>query len=613
MKKIKEPKKKPPYSILSNLRFTFSNLWKWDKSAIIVSFLRIPSNVFLPLLGTFMAKYVVDVITNNGSMTRLLLYILIFSLAMIALQIINNVISSKLEWKSYFNRIRYMTLINEKFTDADYEVIEDPNNNNKYSKAFSALDGGTEEVIETFVRTLTNFFGIISYGIIIFNLNPLLIVLLMLLTFGNFLTYTPMDKWHYNNREKWVKTNRKLYYLQSSACDFSSAKDIKLYNLSAWFKTLLNSLLAERMKWEKKWNLINFSADSIWVALTFVRDVVSYGYLIYRMLATGMPVSDFILYFAAIGAFSGYWLDFMWNFIVVNRVSLSICDIREFLNLPDKSNRGKGIDLPTETSEIEFRNVSFKYPKADDYTIKNQSFKIAKGEKIAIVGLNGAGKTTLIKLMCGLYQPTEGEILVNGKNIQEYNRDEYLSMFSAVFQDIHEMPVPISQNITSQELDEIDYDKLEKVIKQSGFEDKINSLPKGVNTYLFKSYHDEAIDLSGGEMQKLALARALYKDGKIIILDEPTAALDPIAESKMYMQYNDFTAGRTSVYISHRLSSTRFCDRILFLEDGKVIETGSHDELMVKGGKYAEMFDIQSHYYKENLDIEGDAENVIVE
>lgn len=217
------------------------------------------------------------------------------------------------------------------------------------------------------------------------------------------------------------------------------------------------------------------------------------------------------------------------------------------------------------------------------------------------MGVNGAGKTTLVKLICGLYTPTRGEIYVNGKKPSEYNRDEYYTLFSTVFQDIYLVPMSIEKNISMNIKENIDDEKMELVLNMSGLMEKVKSLPKGKETLLLKSIYEDAIDLSGGEMQKLMLARALYKDGPIIILDEPTAALDPIAENEIYRQYNELTKEKTSIFISHRLSSTRFCDRIIFIEDGTIIEEGNHNSLMGEDGKYKEMYDKQSHYYKEDL------------
>lgn len=234
----------------------------------------------------------------------------------------------------------------------------------------------------------------------------------------------------------------------------------------------------------------------------------------------------------------------------------------------------------------------------DKYTLKNINLKINKGERLAIVGINGAGKTTLVKLLCGFYSPSSGVIKVNGKPITDYNIEEYFTLFSAVFQDMYLLPVPISEFVASSDND-IDCEKVKKSLSLVGLDTKITSLPNGIHSRLMKGIFDDSIDLSGGEKQKLMLARALYKEAAVIVLDEPTAALDPIAENELYMKYSALTSGKTSIYISHRLASTRFCDKIVLIENGEIMEVGSHDELIKQGGQYAYMFDLQSHYYKE--------------
>jgi ABC-type multidrug transport system fused ATPase/permease subunit len=320
-----------------------------------------------------------------------------------------------------------------------------------------------------------------------------------------------------------------------------------------------------------------------------------------------ITLGDFTFYFGAIGGFSRWVGDIVNSFNSIISQSLAVGYVREYMDIKDVYNHGKGCDLPEQSDlplEIEFRNVSYKYPKAEDYTIKNVSLKIAKGEKLAVVGENGAGKTTLVKLLCGYYYPTEGEIFVNGKSLPEYNLEEYYTMFAAVFQDIGLLPISIEEFVASRNADsgEIDGAKVGKVLEQSELSDKIASLSNGVKTLLMKSVFDDAIDLSGGEKQKLMLARALYKNAPCIVLDEPTAALDPIAESNLYVKYNELTKDKTLFYISHRLASTRFCDRIIYIENGGIAEQGTHDELIKADGKYAHMFGLQSHYYRETAE-----------
>lgn len=236
---------------------------------------------------------------------------------------------------------------------------------------------------------------------------------------------------------------------------------------------------------------------------------------------------------------------------------------------------------------------------------KNLSLKIKAGQKLAIVGVNGAGKTTFIKLLCRLYEPTEGEILLNGVNVKEFNKEEYYKLFSAVFQDIKVMAFSVAENVALKEIDNIDRDRVKDSLGRADLSEKINALEKNIDTNLLKIFDENGIELSGGQNQKLALARALYKDGDIIVLDEPTAALDAIAEYKTYLKFNELIGDKTAIYVSHRLASTRFCDVIAFFENGKIKEYGTHEELLEKNGLYKEMFQVQAQYYREDSVVEG--------
>lgn len=342
------------------------------------------------------------------------------------------------------------------------------------------------------------------------------------------------------------------------------------------------------------------------VVLTTARNAVAYGYLLHMVVSGDLSASMFLLYFSAVGGFTSWITTILNSVIQLQRKSEKLCRVRNHLEWNEPFRFEEAPDVPRrkdERYELRLENVTYRYPGSDKNTIDHINLTIHPGEKIAIVGLNGAGKTTLVKLMCGLLEPCEGKVLLNGEDIRQYNRRDYYRLFTAVFQEMSLFQESIAANI-AQSITEIDREKVLSCVQRAGFADTIQHLPKSIDTNLGKLAHDDAVELSGGQTQRLMLARALYKNAPILLLDEPTAALDPIAENDMYLRYHEITQGRTAIYISHRLASTRFCDRILFLAQGKIAEEGTHEQLMQGNGEYAKLFEVQSRYYRE-----GGAEN----
>lgn len=600
-------KEKSKYGMLSNIAYALRNIWKWDKAFYLFFIPSIPLAVFLPLAATYFPKILIDSVESQQSIQKVIAIIGIYFAGLLIINLFNSLCGSRLHMRQYNISLRYQHAISEKHMRTDYENVDNPKAITKYQHAMNDACSGQcapEFIWQSLLGLFTSLLGIFTYGSVIATISPWILLLLFL---SAFITYL-VSRWQRNyiekNKDNWVNIDRKIGYLQSFSQKFDHAKDIRIYGMLGWLTDMLAGFQKERFVWTKKVSAQGLGGTCINALLALIRNGAAYAILIFMVFNNEIGAGDFVFYFGAITGFS-VWLTGIGDKVNdITHKSIKIGYYREYFEIEEKYNHNEGCPLPTEQElpvDIEFNNVSFKYPSADGekYALKNVNLKIGKGENLAIVGANGAGKTTLVKLMCGFYYPSEGEIKLNGRTIAEYNIEDYYSLFSAVFQDIYLLPVTIAEFVSSSEKD-INRDRVMDVIHQAGLADKISSLPNGIDSRLMKGVFDDSIEMSGGEKQKLMLARALYKNAPIIVLDEPTAALDPIAENELYLKYNDLTANKTSVYISHRLASTRFCDRIVYLENGEIVECGTHDELIKLCGKYAHMFELQSYYYKED-------------
>ena len=446
---------------------------------------------------------------------------------------------------------------------------------------------------------LKNIGGFIIYLFIISGLDPILMLVVVATCFVSFFVSRSISTWMYTHRDEEEKYYSQKVYIRSKAESPVIAKDIRIFGLQNWLKDLLekvhNVYLDFRFKVSARWMI----GDLVDVVLTMARNSIAYIYLIQMVLTNEINVAEFVLYFAAISSFTTWVSGILQNVSRLHKDSLDINKVRAFLEYPEPFVFENGKSIPqADVYEIKLQGVSYRYPGAEKDTIHNMDLVIHPGEKLAVVGLNGAGKTTLVKLICGLIDPTDGQILLNGTDIRIFNRKEYYRLFSAVFQEFSILDVTVSECIT-QSVEKTDEAKMKWCIEQAGLEEFIADLPNGLQTHVGRDVFSDGVLFSGGQTQRLMLARALYKNGSVLILDEPTAALDPLAENDIYMKYNEMTAGKTSVFISHRLASTRFCDRILFLQDGIIAEEGTHEDLLALGGEYAKLFEVQSRYYQE--------------
>ncbi len=592
---------KQKYSLFSNLRYIGTAVNKIDRSFLPFLFLLTGTSAVIEPMWSFFNRDMVNFVLSEGERERLFFRMVLMILCIVCVMIFNSLANNKI-WRKQYRKIVYnfhMMLVRKTF-DTDYENLERPETKDKYEKA-NMGSGNFDLLYQRAADLIGRIFTMLSWGAILCTLSPWLILIIFVPTFFYYEAIKYKIKWFNRNQEKWIPMERKINYVRRASRNFANAKDVRLYNMESWFLKKMKDFAEERLWWYKKQGTLEFKNGFVMLAVVAVRDILSYGFIVFNVVGGKLTAGDFMLYFSSVSAIANSFYRFLDDMANMEWLNVIFSQFREFMDIPDKSNRGKGKPLPEDKFDIRFENVSYSFGGSDEPTLKNLNFTIKTGEKIAVVGNNGAGKTTLVKLICGIYRPTEGEIYVNGTPIREYNRDEYYTLIAAVFQDIRFMPSTIAENIAMS--DRYEREDIDFVLSRSGLKEKTDLLPDGADTYLLRSVHDSAIDLSGGEAQKLALARALYKQrrfgSKILLLDEPTSALDPIAEQNMYLEYSKFTENKTSVFISHRLASTQFCDRIFYLKNGEITETGSHRELLEKGGEYAEMFNLQSQYYRD--------------
>lgn len=413
-----------------------------------------------------------------------------------------------------------------------------------------------------------------------------------------------INAWGYRHREEESSYQKKIHYIAQKTESIQLAKDIRIFGLGPWLSDIYERTLRLYDAFINRRERIYTGACAVDALLSLARNGIAYAYLIRLTLAEGLPASQFLLYFSAFTGFSTWVTGILQECSTLHKESLDLSTIQEYLHLPEPFRFSDGAPIPpADQYELRLDHVTFRYPGTKKPILQDLSLTIRPGEKVAVVGLNGAGKTTLVKLLCGFYDPDEGRVLLNGQDIRQFDRRAYYQLFSTVFQESSELDITVAQTV-AQRVDGIDMDKVKACVAKAGLAEKIASLPQGYDTHLGKQVYLDGVELSGGQTQRLMLARALYKDGAFLVLDEPTAALDPIAESDIYQRYNEMTAGKSSVFISHRLASTRFCDRILFIQDGGIAEEGTHEELLQKGGAYAKLFNVQARYYQEGRDLD---------
>ena len=593
----------------------FDNMWFYTKiwaKTFPIGLAIIPFFVALSILSIYeqinIPRVLVEVIEMQGDVRNLLYALALPALLLIASKTINGVLNSCIMTLGSRPMIYlYSVPINEKLFRIHYQMLTSPKVQSKLVKAKNIAFSGDGPGIHFFGVTVSNLL-IATIGAVIFTssivyVDFILLVVILLSGFVNLFYGFYVGKYVDRSMKERSDDEKKESYIMRVLENRMFAKDIRLYNMRDWLYGKFRYYHKRYSKFLLGETRIRVSATLLNAALVLVRDLIAYGYLIFMLFNGNIRVSEFVFLLGVVFQFSK-WMD-----LVVEQINSLITfstmmnQIREFLDIEDEVGEmqyGKCLEQDVQICpSITFQNVGFRYPEGSEWIFRNFNLNIRGGERLALVGINGAGKTTLMLMLMGLLHPTEGDILVDGKSYREFQPSEYYKLFSPLFQDIILFPESIIDNITGGV--DVDKTKLEHILKQSGMDNIIEKFSEGGDTFLVKNSQDKAVDLSGGQNQRLLLARALLKNAKINILDEPTAALDPLAESRIYEEYSNMTKDKTSIFISHRLASTRFCDRIILLEYGKIIEDGNHEELMNMRGRYHEMYEVQSKYYQDDL------------
>ena len=595
-------REKPKYSIRQNVCFMVRTAWKKRRRVLILCIVIAAIQVALNLVQLYVTPEILTKVEHGAPVWELLKTIGFFTAALFFLQGAAAYCDAIRMPAEIDVRCAIVRMISRKSSETSYPNVHNPKIlklENQAQRATSGNDDAAEHIWRTLTELLANLGGFAVYLLLLSRLNLFLILLVILTATADFFVSHYIGEWEYRHREERENYDKELYYFLDQPRQVRLAKEIRVFGLAPWLRELRDKSMKALSAFITRREKTYLRANAADVALTLLRNGIAYAYLIRQTLAQDWSASTFLLYLTAVSGAATWVTGILTQCNQLHKESIDLSKIQEYLNIPEPFSFEGGAQPPAANGyELRLENVSFRYPDTKKDILKQMNLTIHPGEKLAVVGLNGAGKTTMVMLLCGFYDPTEGRVLLNGQDIREFDRRQYYDLFSAVFQGFSILDTTIAECV-AQTAENIDTEKVNRCLAKAGLTETVSKFPHGVNTHFGRDVYLDGVQLSGGQTQRLMLARALYKDGPILILDEPTAALDPIAENDIYQKYSDMTAGKTSVFISHRLASTRFCDRILFIADGGIAEEGTHQELMAKGGAYAELFAVQSRYYQE--------------
>lgn len=586
--------------MIKGLLFFIRFSWTHEKRYLLCRVLNQLVLSMIPIVSVVMPRFVINELMGGQRPAYLVLYVSI----LVGYTFAASALSTWLGWTGFNYRIKlgqdFSAFLHEKTIHADYADIESSHYLHMKEQAEKFLFGnwkGFSYVLDMSIEIIGKAFTFVGVIAVVASLNPLIVAIFTGLVGISAYVESRVQRKQADMQLALTLTERRTVYYSQIIEDFTYGKELRLNKAGDWL------LAREREHWNKGYNTYKKSnalgiRSGVFNSFTgFAQQVVSYSYLISQFLAGQITIGDFSMYVGGVAAFSSAMRGLMQNIIEVSEYRKYYDAIEEYLNIPAKMRDNAHLPLPEGPHSIEFRNVSFSYPGQEGHALRNINITLHPGQKLSIVGENGAGKTTFVKLLCRIYDPTEGGIFLNGVNIRDIDYDQYMELFGAVFQDFKLYALSLKDNVALAHSDNASDGDVEDALRRAGFGEKLDSLPKGIHTLVYRNFDGEGFEPSGGEGQKIALARALYKDAPVMILDEPTAALDPRAEYEMYQDFNALTAGKTAIYISHRLSSARFCDTIAVFCGGCIAEQGAHDVLLKRNGLYSELWNMQSMYY----------------
>ena len=598
------------FSPASNLVYALKGLRRNNGAVgLVVCLADVPLGVIVPFLGAALPAFVVSLLTSEANPVFTLGLLVLYVAAFQALQVLKAWSKNRREWELMHYRMFEAPAYQRAVCSADYQYIDSDVARKKSQAGLRTFFYGNELGIEQMLRGaldgMTGLLGAVAYGCVIAAASPALLVLLVAVSVVVVAAQVHASNMQINNLDAMVSSANAIDYLDAQTADPANGKDIRLYRMARWFLRAYDEAKAHTLATRKNLYGAYERAGFLAAGLGFVRDVAVYALLTWQLFAGQVDLAAFLLYVGMVAGFGSWMSSGVLGFSHFLQESATISGWRDFeADCVPQERPVHALTAPGAPHELTLSHVSFSYDGTAD-TLHDVSLTLRPGERVALVGPNGAGKTTLAKLLCGLYDPTAGAVTLDGTNVRDVERHALWKEYAVVFQDSEVFSFPVEQNVSCLSRGQADAELLADALERAGLAEKVGSLPRGVDTALNRDLDPEGVSLSGGEAQRLMLARALYRKAPVVILDEPTAALDPIAESQLYERYGELTRGATSVFISHRLASTRFCDRILYLEDGRIAEEGTHDELMAAGGGYARMFHTQARYYEDAQKGEG--------